>query len=525
MKKPREKHLNLTTTETAELFHVSAVTISNWVKEGYLELDENRRVSHDSITRFKSKYAGKIKLQARANKSLKSDHNVKEVSSAVQKELFADNFDDSIGIRYEAMLSESYRNKEGIFYTPQIIVDDMMKMVEVNEHTLFLDPCCGSGNFLLKAAEIGVSPKNIYGFDTDSNAVKIARRRLKEKTGMEAPHVICGDFLKKSQNLNKHFDLVFTNPPWGKKLLRTERMKLVREFKAGLSMDTSSLFVFAILKVLKPQGIAGLLLPDSFFRIASFEDVRKVVLQNTVLQMKSYGKPFKTMNAACSILFRQETVKDGHLVRCFDKGREYDRLQHSFMEMPRHILNYWTSDVEMAYIRQLLQQPHLTLNGYATWSLGIVTGNNAKMCKHSRHGGLVALYRGKDILPGKLKAASLYIDPKDFPRCQQVPPMALLKSPEKLIYRFISSDLVFYCDTRQRYILNSANMLVLDERFPLSARELAEIMNSQMTNWLFKQLFNTHRILRGDLELLPIFTDLSLHRGFNLLNLDGQALK
>ena len=91
-------------------------------------------------------------------------------------------------------------------------------------------------------------------------------------------------------------------------------------------------------------------------------------------------------------------------------------------------------------------------------------------------------------------------------------------APEKLIYRFISSDLVFYCDTHQRYILNSANMLVLDEDFPLTAKQLAEIMNSQLTNWLFKQLFHTHKVLRGDLELLPIFTDSSLHRRFNLLN-------
>lgn len=520
MKKPKEKHLNLTTAETAELFHVSAVTIANWVKEGYLDLDENRLVSRESILRFKSKYAGKVKLQARANKSLKNDHDVEEVSRAVQKELLAEAFDDALGNRYEAMLSESYRNKEGIFYTPQDIVDDMMKSVEVNDTTLFLDPCCGSGNFLLKAVEMGVSPKHLYGFDTDPNAVRIARRRLKEKTGEEAPHVVCGDFLKKAPKLNKRFDLVFTNPPWGKKLPRAERLKLVREFTAGFSMDTSSLFVFAILKVLKPQGTAGVLLPDSFFRIASFEDIRNAVLQNTILQMKAYGRPFRTMNAACSILFRKKAVEEGHRVRCNDMGRAYDRLQSSFLEMPRHILNYWTSDMEMAYIKRLLQQPHLTLKGYATWSLGIVTGNNAKMCKRSRHSGLVAIYRGKDILPGKLKAASLFINPKDFPRCQQVTPMALLKAPEKLIYRFISSDLVFYCDTRQRYILNSANMLVLDERFPLSANQLAEIMNSPLTNWLFKQLFNTHRILRGDLELLPIFTDLSLHRSFNLLDLD-----
>jgi site-specific DNA-methyltransferase (adenine-specific) len=131
--------------------------------------------------------------------------------------------------------------------------------------------------------------------------------------------------------------------------------------------------------------------------------------------------------------------------------------------------------------------------------LGIVTGNNATRCKRSRRGGLKAVYRGKDILPGRLSPAKLYINPKDFPRYQQMASMEMLHAPVKLIYRFISSDLVFYCDTRQRYILNSANMLVLDDTFPLSANQLTGLMNSPLTNWLFRQLFHTHKVLRGDL--------------------------
>ena len=168
-----------------------------------------------------------------------------------------------------------------------------------------------------------------------------------------------------------------------------------------------------------------------------------------------------------------------------------------------------------------MRQPYLTLKGHAVWGLGIVTGNNAGMCKRSRRKGLVPVYRGKDILPGRLKAAKYYLDPADFPHYQQMASLALFQASEKLIYRFISSKLVFYCDTRQRLILNSANMLVLDKEFPLTAKQLAEVLNSPLTNWLFQQLFHTHKVLRGDLELLPVFTDLSLHRGFNLLDFNG----
>ncbi len=507
-------------TEVAALFQVSSSTIHNWIKEGLLALDGERHVTAESLLEFQSQHAGKHKLHARANKLQKDKHDAIEVGRAIQAELLSDVFDDTIGMRYQSMLSESYRNKEGITYTPKAIIDDMTSGLEVDEATLFLDPCCGSGNFLVRAIEMGVAPDHIYGFDTDPNAVAIARRRIKEMTGYDTKQVVCGDFLKEGCRLKQRFDLVFTNPPWGKKLPKKERAAYAKRYQAGSSADTSSLFLFSILSVLKPEGIMGLLMPESFFKIAVYEDARKAVLQKTILQIKDYGKVFLNMYSAVSILVRNSVADDQHQVVCNCNGNDHDRFQRSFMAMPRYNLNYWTKSNEVAWLEQLMQQPHLTLKGHASWGMGIVTGNNAEICKRYRHVGFKPVYRGQDILPGRLKAASLYIDPNDFPHCHQLPPQWMFQAPEKLVYRFISSELVFYCDTHRRYILNSANMLVLNEDFPLTSRQLARIMNSPLTNWLFKQLFNTHKVLKSDLELLPIFTDLSLHRRFNLLDLD-----
>lgn len=525
MKKQKEKHLDLTTAETADLFHVSSITISNWIKEGFLDLDENHHITLESVKRFQKKYAGKIKLQARANKSHKDEFDANAVDRVVQEGLKADAFDNALCDRYEAMLSESYKNKEGVFYTPMTVIDDMLRDVEIGPATLFLDPCCGTGNFLVKAVEKGVNPEHLYGFDTDPNAVLIARKRIKSLTGYDTPNIVCGDFFQESSKLNVRFDLVFTNPPWGKKLPKEERTKLVKQYQAGYSTDTCSLFLFSILSVLSPNGIAGLLMPESFFNIAVYEDARKAVLQRTILKIKDYGKPFKNMYSACSIVVQNKAFDEAGTVACINGGDVFERTQKSFFTMPKHILNYWTTGPEMAFIEQLMRQPYITLKGHASWGLGIVTGNNATRCKRSRRGGLKAVYRGKDILPGRLSPAKLYINPKDFPRYQQMASMEMLHAPVKLIYRFISSDLVFYCDTRQRYILNSANMLVLDDTFPLSANQLTGLMNSPLTNWLFRQLFHTHKVLRGDLEVLPIFTDLSLHRSFDLLNFNRQALE
>ena len=521
MKHPGEKHFNHTMSEVAELFHVAPVTVLNWVREGLLELDGDRLVTEDSLLKFKKRYAGKVKLQARANKQLKDGHDDDEVGRIIREALRTEPFDFSLGDRYEALLSESYKNKEGVFYTPASIVDDMMREVEVDADTLFLDPCCGSGNFLVKALEKGVKPQNLYGFDTDPNAIAIACQRIKALTGCEAPHVVCADFLQVCPTLKVRFNMVFTNPPWGKKLTKAQRDSYAQCYQAGASNDTCSLFLLSSLSVLQRDGVIGLLLPDSFFKIAVFEDARKTVLQQTVLKMKDYGKPFKNMYSAVSLVLKKHKSDHEHSVVCCYNQSRYCRSQRSFALMPRHNLNYWTSPDKMRLVEELLCHPYLTLKGHATWSLGIVTGNNAAMCRRSQRKGYKPVYRGKDILPGRLKAATLFVNPEDFPRYQQMASLELLCAPVKLVYRFISSSLVFYCDKHQRYILNSANMLALDGDFPLGAKELAEIMNSRLTNWLFRQLFNTHKILRSDLEMLPIITDSALHRRFNLLDFGG----
>lgn len=519
MKKQQSHPTHLTQNEVAELFHVAPVTVFNWVKEGLLELDENRCITEKSLRRFQKGYAGKTKLHARANKQLKDGHDNREVNAAILQALEAPSFDHHLGDRYEAMLSESFKNKEGVFYTPMTIVDAMMSEVKADATTLFLDPCCGSGNFLVKALEKGVSPQHLYGFDTDPIAVMIARRRILEMTGVEPEHVVCGDFLDCCPTLDLKFDLAFTNPPWGKKLNKVERQNYAGHYKTCLSADTCSLFFLAVLSVLHPGGQAGLLFPDSFFKIAVFEEMRNVLLQQTLEKIIDHGKPFKNLYSAVSVLFRHCPPEPTSMVLCCHRQQSFERVQQGFMKMPRHNLNYWTRPEEMQFIEELLQMPSLTLKGRATWGLGIVTGNNSKRCKRSWRKGLVPVYRGKEILPGRLKAAQFYINPEDFPRYQQMAPLSLFQAPEKLVYRFISNKLVFYCDTQQRFILNSANMLVLEEGFPVDAKTMAKLLNSPLSNWLFQQLFHTHKVLRGDLEMLPVITDSATHRRFNLLHL------
>jgi site-specific DNA-methyltransferase (adenine-specific) len=52
--------------------------------------------------------------------------------------------------------------------------------------------------------------------------------------------------------------------------------------------------------------------------------------------------------------------------------------------------------------------------------------------------------------------------------------------------------------------MNSANLLITEDGFPVSMKTICDLFNSDFMNWVFGKIFNTHKILRGDLELLPI---------------------
>ena len=499
----------ITIKNAAEQLNVSVVSIHNWIKEGIMKTTDNH-ITQDSLDEFKRDFLNNNKLSARANKQYKESHNHKSLTEEIKKDLKSSMSGDELSAKYESSLSDSYKNKEGIYYTPQYIVEDMLKSIDITEDKIFLDPCCGSGNFIIEAIRKGVSPENVFGFDTDENAVAITKKRIKEISGYESKNIICADFLNQQSTVNgQQFDYIFTNPPWGKKINKIDKLKYSSLYNSGNSNDTSALFYFACLKVLKNDGKIGMLLPDSFFNISSFENARKSLMTLHINRFVDYGNAFKGLmaKAMCFVATNGEwqKSKDESLIECeIYNVKKHLRSQESFGDIPKCIFNFHIEESESDIIRRVFSMPHIRLKDNAKWGLGVITGNNEKICRKEKTDGCVPIYRGKDIMKNALSEPTLFID-ENLEGCRQVADMDLYKASEKIIYRFISNRIVCYHDAEQRYILNSANLFVLNEGFPVSYSQLVDLLNSDFMNWLFKSIFNTHKILRGDLESLPIF--------------------
>lgn len=495
----------------AESLRVSEATVRNWIKTGYLTQVGKGSVTKESMENFCENIAGKDKLTKRANKSLVDDHDHEALTANILARLDSNENPEVLGVEYESSLSNAYRNTEGVYYTPETICGDMISdCPQPKAGETFCDPCCGSGNFILAAIRHGFRPENVFGYDIDPVAVRITQCRIFATTGYFSKNIICANFLEsqsKSYIDIQSYTAIATNPPWGKKLLKSEKLEYSHLLRAGKSLDTCSLFFFASLTALQENGFLSLLLPDSFFNITSFQDARSALLRHSLVAIRNFGKPFRgLLTRAISIAMSKKDTPSPKTT-CYDvNGSSTHRLQSTFVENPNKIINFDCSTEESFVISRIFSKPHLTLACNAKWGLGIVTGNNKKYCSKEQQANYIPVYTGSDVHKDRLSMPTTYI-PNDLKLYQQVAPVELFESKEKLLYRFISSSLIFHHDTNQAYFLNSVNMVIVSDAFPCPMSRIAALFNTELYSWIFSKLFNTHKVLRADLEKLPIPTE------------------
>ena len=425
--------------ESARRLRVSTATIRNWLKTGYLKSAGRGHITEASLTHFQDQVVGTEKLNQRANKSSKDSHDHAALASSfINRTQSNGSMLNRLGDEYESSLSDSYRNKEGIYYTPEHVVSDLLSIPKENiKNATFCDPCCGSGNFIIRALEIGFRPENVFGFDVDPVAVEITKARIRQFCGYDSSNILTKDFLNVASNGSaRTFDHIYTNPPWGKKLTKEEKEFFGLRFRAGSSVDTCSLFFFACLTCLSSGGTLGLLLPESFFNISTFEHARLKALSLSVNRLVDYDKAFKgLLTKAQAIILTNKPREQHDFVKCNKAGDSAQRTAKSFLSNPKAILNLHCGHESADTLDYLFSLPYVLLADQASWGLGIVTGNNERFVVPSEREGYIPVFKGSDITPNELKKPSSYI-PSDLSQYQQVAPLKLYQAKEKGPFTF-----------------------------------------------------------------------------------------
>ncbi|MGN1458356.1 MAG: TaqI-like C-terminal specificity domain-containing protein [Acutalibacteraceae bacterium] len=432
-----------------------------------------------------------------------------------------DNERDLLGVVYQSLQSEGSKNKKGSYYTPEIVARNMVKDIDFSKGQKFLDPCCGSGAFLLMLDN--ALPEQIFGIDNDPIAVFISKINLllKYSESEFIPNIECFDYLEKQNlfNLNskiyyEQFDYIITNPPWGAVSCENNDIQQIT------SKESFSCFFVKSFYQLKKHGIIRFLFPESVLNVKTHKDLRNFMLNNccidslTVYDDKFTGVTTKYIDISCS---KNEQLQKK--AKLYINGQVNEIVTSDFYKTENLVFNFLNNE-DMKIVQQVKDMGKYNLSN-STWALGIVTGDNKKKLFSDFKSGFEAIYTGKEIMPYLLKEAKKYIL-YDRSQLQQVAKEEYYRAEEKLVYKFISNKLTFAYDNKKRLFLNSANILI--PNIPgMSIKTVMAFLNSELYQFLYIKMFGEVKILKGNLMEMP-FPEISPEQDFIISDIVDDVL-
>ena len=183
-------------------------------------------------------------------------------------------------------------------------------------------------------------------------------------------------------------------------------------------------------------------------------------------------------------------------------GKTFKIAQDELLKNENFEISIIIDNEDARILKKIFSQKHTTLANNAEWALGIVTGNNDKFLSEKKKEGHEGIIKGKDIMKFIYQPAQCFLkfEPAQF---QQTAPEQKYRSKEKLIYRFISKQLVFAYDDKQILTLNSANILI-PQSSTHSIKVILGLFNSSLYQFIFHKKFNSIKVLRNHIESLPL---------------------
>lgn len=186
--------------------------------------------------------------------------------------------EEGLGNLYEGLLEKNANEKKsgaGQYFTPRVLIDVMVRLVDPQPGELCNDPACGTFGFMIAASEhVRANTDNLFDLDADQAEFQVKKAftgvELVHDThrlalmnamlhGIEAP-IILGDTLSPLGKSLKGYDVVLTNPPFGTKKGGE------RATRDDLTFPTSNKqlnFLQHIYRSLKSGGRAAVVLPDN----------------------------------------------------------------------------------------------------------------------------------------------------------------------------------------------------------------------------------------------------------------------
>lgn len=332
-----------------------------------------------------------------------SPRGISYIASELAKYSFLDATIDVKGTAYETIVSNTLKQEAGQFFTPRNVIQCMVEMMDPDQNTRVLDPACGSGGFLVMVLDHvrkkytanlyshlsgvrleekynhpevvnfvkGYAERMLFGFDFDPDLKKAARMNMvmagdghanifninsldypkgqltdTEKVGPKVAQSVTAskdrDFQFENypkEDARGKFDMIFTNPPFGAKVVVDQSISARYELGRNPVKDAYGnyifngteksseapeiLFIEQCYNFLKPGGKMAIVLPDGILGNPNTESVRAWILERFKL-LASVDLPVETflpqVGVQASLLFLQKKTAEEKLIAVADEN-------------------------------------------------------------------------------------------------------------------------------------------------------------------------------------------------------------
>lgn len=249
-----------------------------------------------------------------------------------------------LGQLFEQLLKQGFKQDEGQFFTPMPITRFIWNSLPIERFINFdtrscpkvIDYACGAGHFLTEGisaisdafvahgytGDNAVTDEEIsstfYGVEKDNRLARVSKVALL-LNGANDAHVKAMDGLDHDENFlgeKNSFDILVANPPYAVDGFKSHlERRILKEFDllqymSASSDDIENVFIERINQLLKPHGIAGVVLPSSVLSVkdASTTKAREILLKHFNIRciVSFGGKTFGATNTETIVLFLEK---------------------------------------------------------------------------------------------------------------------------------------------------------------------------------------------------------------------------
>lgn len=256
---------------------------------------------------------------------------------------------------FEYLVPEVSKSKKGQYFTPRVIIDVAVKMLNPHRREYIIDPACGSAGFLVHAMQYvwdkynmedkeiktAYARKYLWGIDFEEKSTKISRA-IMLIAGDGKSHIYKEnslEFTKWSEKLKadlneeelarddnfkeRYFDILLTNPPFAGDI-KEGWLKALYDIvpeskkKPGSKIDRHILFIERALDMIKPGGRLAIVLPQGVFNNTNDKYIRKFIMKKAriLAVIGLHGNSFKPHTGTkTSLLFlrkwKEEELDEG----------------------------------------------------------------------------------------------------------------------------------------------------------------------------------------------------------------------